>query len=101
MMVATARVRLAAHQAQRPHATSDGERPSIDNGATWSANQDHERAQSAGCPTQPDSNIQPVYEGDYDYASADGNNTYSYMERRAHESSVGTPSKMYSATEWT
>ncbi len=50
-------------------------RVSLDNGVTWQADEDMSSAIS-GLPAQPDSDMQPVYEGDYDYASADGTNAY-------------------------
>ena len=50
-------------------------RISLDNGATWQANDTVGDAVSP-LPNQPDSAIQTLYVGDYDYASTDGNTGY-------------------------
>src|ERR1041385_5217784 len=47
-------------------------RVSLDNGATWQADDMVGRALSP-LPAQPDSGIPPTYEGDYDYHSSNGN----------------------------
>ena len=46
-------------------------RMSFDNGATWQPDDQVGRAMS-GLPSQPDSAVQPTYEGDYDYHSSFG-----------------------------
>ncbi len=50
-------------------------RISLDNGATWQADSSIGDGVS-GLPAQGDANIQTVYEGDYDYSSADGTTAY-------------------------
>jgi len=50
-------------------------RVSLDNGATWGADQAVSDAISP-LPAQGDPNIQPLYAGDYDYSSTDGNTAY-------------------------
>ena len=50
-------------------------RVSLDNGATWQADQAISDAISP-LPAQPDANIQPLYVGDYDYNSGNGTNAY-------------------------
>jgi len=47
-------------------------RVSLDNGVTWQADDMVGRALSP-LPAQPDGAVQPTYEGDYDYHSANGN----------------------------
>ena len=50
-------------------------RVSLDNGVTWQSDQSISDVVSP-LPAQPDSAVQAVYEGDYDYSSADGTNAY-------------------------
>ncbi len=51
-------------------------RISLDNGLTWQADQPMSDVISP-LPIQADTAIQPLYVGDYDYSSANGNNVYS------------------------
>src|SRR5438445_35922 len=55
-----------------PGAAAMRGRLSLDNGATWQADDMVGRALSP-LPAQPDGAVQPTYEGDYDYHSANGN----------------------------
>ena len=57
-------------------------RVSLDNGVTWQAD-DAVSDVIIPLPAQPDSSIQTLYAGDYDYSSANGTMAYTTWDRRA------------------